>query len=151
MGNFMFYIAIKQERLKTTLKAFTFSYLDIDDKRYFHDSKLLSVSCKLREKFVILKPDKGLGIVLLGHKDVNSLQKIFDDPSKFKKMKQDPIVNRLATMQKYLKTLSNKSISTITFTSDDIATLIQNLDPNKAHGYDMLKHLLVKTMWQIHM
>ena len=27
---------------------------------------------------------------------------------------------------------TDKSISTVTFTSDDIATLIQNLDPNKA-------------------
>ena len=52
---------ISRDRLKTTLQAFTFNYLDIDDKRYFHDSKLLSVLRKLREKFVILKPDKGEG------------------------------------------------------------------------------------------
>ena len=34
---------------------------------------------------------------------LNSLQRIFDDPSKFKKIKQDPAINRLATVQKYLK------------------------------------------------
>ena len=33
---------------------------------------------------------------------------------------------------------TDKSISTVTFTSDDIVTLIQNLDPNKGHGHDML-------------
>ena len=33
---------------------------------------------------------------------------------------------------------TGKSISTVTFISDDIATLIQNLDPNKARGHDML-------------
>ena len=100
---------ISQERLKTTLKAFTFNYLDTDDKRYFPDGKLLSVLRKLREKFAILKPDKGQGIVLLSHKDyVNSLQRIFDDPSKFKKIKQDPTINRLTTVQKYLKALSNR-------------------------------------------
>ena len=32
----------------------------------------------------------------------------------------------------------------MTFTSDDIATLIQNLDPNKALGHDMLSILMVK-------
>ena len=58
---------------------------------------------------MILKPDKGQGIVLLRLEDyVNSLQRIFDDPSKFKKIKQDTTINRLTTLQKYLKTLSNR-------------------------------------------
>ena len=39
---------------------------------------------------------------------------------------------------KFGKKKSDKSISTVTFTSDDIATLIQNLDPNTAHGHHML-------------
>ena len=30
---------------------------------------------------------------------------------------------------------ADKSISTVTFTSDDIATLIQSPDPNKVHGH----------------
>ena len=65
---------ISQERLKTTLKAFTFNNLDIDDKRYIHDSKSLKVLRELREKFVILKPDKGQGIVLVNYGDyVNSM------------------------------------------------------------------------------
>ena len=34
---------ISQERLKTTLKAFTFNYLNVDDKRYIHDSESLKV------------------------------------------------------------------------------------------------------------
>ena len=37
-----------------------------------------------------------------------------------------------------------KSISTTTFTSDDITTLIQNLDPNKAHGHGMLSICMLK-------
>ena len=38
---------------------------------------------------------------------------------------------------------ADKPISTVTFASDDITTLIQNLDPNKAHGHDMLSiHML---------
>lgn len=31
------------KRFKTTLKAFTFNYLDIDDKRYIHDKKYVDV------------------------------------------------------------------------------------------------------------
>ena len=80
---------ISQERLKTTLKAFAFSYLGIDDERYIHDSKSLKVLRELREKFIILKPDKGQDIVLVNHGDyVNSMQRIFDDASKFKKIEK---------------------------------------------------------------
>ena len=46
----------------------------------------------------------------------------------------------------YLQIFSkkHKSISAITFTCDDIATLIKNLDPNKAHGYDMISIRMLK-------
>ena len=60
---------ISQERLKTALKAFTFNYLDTNDERYIHDSKSLKVLRELRETFVILKPDKEQGIVLVDHGD----------------------------------------------------------------------------------
>ena len=43
-----------------------------------------------------------------------------------------------------LKKNPDKSISTVTFTSDDIATLVQNLDPNKAHGHDILSIRMLK-------
>ena len=39
---------------------------------------------------------------------------------------------------------TDKSISAITFTSDDIATLIKNLDPNKAHGHEMISIRMLK-------
>ena len=38
---------------------------------------------------------------------------------------------------------TDKSISPVTFTSDDTTTLIQNLDPNKVHGHDKFSiHML---------
>ena len=46
---------ISTERLKTTLKAFTLNYLDIDDRLYFRDNKRLNVLRELRNKFAILK------------------------------------------------------------------------------------------------
>ena len=100
---------LSQERLKTTLKAFTFNYLDIDERRYIHDSKSLKILRELREKFMILKPDKGQGIVLVNHEDyIKSLQRIFDDTSKFKKIEKDPTITRLKTVQNYLKTLCQR-------------------------------------------
>ena len=39
---------------------------------------------------------------------------------------------------------SRQVISTVTFAGDDIATLIQNLDPDKAHSHDMLSIRMYK-------
>ena len=39
---------------------------------------------------------------------------------------------------------TDKSISTITFTWDDIASLIKNLDPDKAHGQYIISIRMLK-------
>ena len=48
---------------------------------------------------------------------------------------------------KLLLTLNNKtenSISSITFKCNDIVTIIRSLDPNKAHGYNMISIRMLK-------
>ena len=77
---------ISTERLKTTLKAFTLNYLDIDDRLYFRDNKRLNVLRELRNKFAILKLIKGQGVLMNHDNYINSLRKIFDDATKFKKV-----------------------------------------------------------------
>ena len=97
---------ISTECLKTTLKVFTFNYLDIYDRRYFHDNKRLNALRELRNKFATLKPHIGQGIVLINHDDyINLLRKIFDDSTKFKKLTKDLTITRLTTVQNYLNTL----------------------------------------------
>ena len=39
---------------------------------------------------------------------------------------------------------TNNLISTISFTEDDIAKIIKNLNPNKAHGFDMTSIRMLK-------
>ena len=53
------------------------------------------------------------------------------------------IDNSSELLSSFLKN-TGKSISAITFTCDDIATLIKNLDPNKAHGHDMISMHMLK-------
>ena len=60
--------------------------------------------------------------------------------------KQYSIINNSSELPSNICKKTDKSISTVTFTSDDIATLIQNLDPNKAHGHDMLCIRMLK-LW----
>ena len=38
----------------------------------------------------------------------------------------------------------NNLLSTISFTKDDIANIIKNLNPNKAHGFDMISIRMLK-------
>ena len=58
--------------------------------------------------------------------------------------KQCSIITNSSELPFELCKKADKSISTITFISDDIATLIQNLDPNKAHGHGMLSIRMLK-------
>ena len=47
-------------------------------------------------------------------------------------------------MPNNLAKLTNKSLNTVNFSTDDISKIINNLDPNKAHGHDMLNIRLIK-------
>ena len=47
--------------------------------------------------------------MLVNHGDyVSSMQRIFDNASKFKKIEEDPTITRLTTVQSYLKTLCKR-------------------------------------------
>ena len=47
-------------------------------------------------------------------------------------------------MPSNLAKLTNKSLDTVNFTTDDISKIISNLDPNKAHGHDMVSIRMIK-------
>ena len=70
------------------------------------DKKRIQLLKEMHEKFMILKPDKGQGVVLIT-KDhyVNSIQHIFNDKRKFKIVKDGPTTKNL-TVQKYINTLA---------------------------------------------
>ena len=50
--------------------------------------------------------------------------------------KQCSIIDNSSELPSNFLEKTDKSISAITFTCNDIATLIKNLDPNKVHGHD---------------
>ena len=60
----------------------------------------------MRKRAVILKPDKGQGIVLLKKEDYTaSMEQIFADKSKFKIVDIDKTISRVANIKRYLETL----------------------------------------------
>ena len=67
----------------------------------------------MSETLCILKPDKANGAVILKCSDyvlsiTNSLNSIFNNPSKFSRLNNDPTNSRLTTLQHYLSTLRNR-------------------------------------------
>ena len=54
-----------QDKIKNSLRSFTCNYIDLDLKEFSLGRKKIDILNKLTERFAILKPDKGNGIVLL--------------------------------------------------------------------------------------
>ena len=51
---------------------------------------------------------------------------------------QCSIVTNNSELPAILTKKTRESLSTINFSTDDILKIIRNLDPNKAHGHDMI-------------
>ena len=101
---------MKKERVKTALRAFTYSYVDIFDTKFVHDKNKTKVLKQLRQDCVILKPNKGNGIVLINKNEYNlAMTKLFSDLSKFKVIQQDPTLTRLKTVQNYVNTMFKRN------------------------------------------
>ena len=99
-----------KHRVQTALKSFTYSYLDLDSKQFLNDQKHFNTIRQLRNKCMILKPDKGQGVVLIDKIDYyNSMERIFNDKTKFKVVNNDPTFRTVALVQNSLNTLVSRS------------------------------------------
>ena len=105
---------ISKVRAQTALKSFTYNCLDLDIKQYFSDNKMIKVLRNIRQKCLILKPDKGQGTVLIDKTDYyNSMERLFNDTSKFTLIHEDPTLRNLSTVQTYLNTLHKRNEITL--------------------------------------
>ena len=76
---------------KNCIRAMAFNLIDIDDRQTFKDAKKVKVIQKLREKLVLLSPDKGNGVVLMDREDyVTSMEHLFSNRKQFKIVEDDP-------------------------------------------------------------
>ena len=75
-------------------------------KQLLNDSKKIKGLQNLRDRCVILKPDKGRGIVLINKTDYyQSLERLFGDRKKFHVLDRDPTLANLATICNYIQTI----------------------------------------------
>ena len=101
---------MKKDIVKTASSAFTYSYVDIFDTQFVHDKKKTTVLKQLQQDCVILRPDKGNGIVPINQNEYNfAIRKLFSDHSKIKVIKKDPTLTRLRTIQNYVNTMFKRN------------------------------------------
>ena len=95
-----------KQRVQTALRAFTYNYLDLESKDYHLDRKQMNIVQNLTEKFMILEPDKGQGIVLVKKDDyIRNIEFLFSDKTKFQLLDKDANLQSLNTIQNYLNIL----------------------------------------------
>ena len=102
----------------------------------FKDKKKLEVIKNLRKELVILKPDKGNRIALIGTNDYyTTVENLFSDKSKFKELHDDPTPARLS---------SHNNLTTARLSSHDNPTparLSSHDDPTPARLSSIQRHL----------
>ena len=74
--------------------------MGIYDKQYSHDKRKINIIKQLREKYLILKLDKGNGVMLMNKADYHdAMNQLFSEKTKFKIIENDPTLTRLETVQ----------------------------------------------------
>jgi hypothetical protein len=63
---------MKQQKIKASIKALACNFLDFDDRQLNIDHKRIKILKDLRQKYAILRPDKGSGVVILKKLDYQS-------------------------------------------------------------------------------
>ena len=59
-------------------------------------------------------------------------------------MKQGSLINNGSELPTNLHYTTEKHLNTLNFSNNNIEKIIQNLDPNKAHGHDKISIHMIK-------
>ena len=119
---------ISKHRLQTALNSFAYGYLDLDFKNFGIDQKRIKILRNLRNRCMILKPDKGQCIVIINKKNCfQSFDRLFNDKTMFVILEDDPTLRNLNTIQNYLNTLYKRE--EITEDEITISEIFRNFPP----------------------
>jgi hypothetical protein len=67
-----------QDKIKNSLRSFTYSFIDLDLREFYTDRKKIRTLTELSKDLSILKPDKGNGIVVMKRSDyLSSVTSLF--------------------------------------------------------------------------
>jgi hypothetical protein len=121
-----------QRRAKNHLRAMAFNLINIQEDQIYKDKRKITIIRDLKEKVVLLTPDKGNGVVLMDVIDYkDSMHALFADRSKFRTLPKDPTNARFSSLQQYLRRLKNRG----EITEEDYKTIYpKNAKIGRAHG-----------------
>ena len=81
----------------------------MDEKQVFKDKKKIKIIRDLKEKVVLLVPDKGNGTVIIDILDYKqSMHQLFADRTKFKILTDDPTNKRFTSVQNFVRKLKKR-------------------------------------------
>ena len=101
---------IKQQKIKNSIKALACNIRNFDDRQLNIDNKRIKILKNLRERYAVLKTNKGNGVVLIKKQDYKiCMTELFSNPTKFKKVNSDTTLTQLVTLQNYLRTIYNRN------------------------------------------
>ena len=84
---------------KNNTQAMAFDLINIDSQKMFKDKKKIKIIFYLKERLVLLGPDKGNRIDIPDKSDYQrSMQELPKDKTKFQIIKQDPTYTRMAML-----------------------------------------------------
>ena len=90
--------------IQTAFSSFT--YLNLKLKNYGLNQNKMKILRNLKDRCMILKPDKGQGIVLINKSDYyNSIEQLISDKSRFEVVNEDPTLRNLSKVQNSLNSL----------------------------------------------
>ena len=121
-----------QRRAKNHIRAMAFNLINIEEQQVYKDKAKIKTIRDLKEKVVLLTPDKGNGVVIMDIKDYkDSIHQLFADRRKFRILSEDPTNTRFTSLQKYVQKLkSRKEIS-----EEDYKLMYpKNAKIGRAHG-----------------
>ena len=99
----------KVERVKTAIRSFTYTYLDLDSKQLNTDRTIINKIHSLRQKYCIMKADKGNSTVIFKKSDyTNCVEQLFKDKTKFVPVNSDDSLTRLSTVQSFLYKMTKR-------------------------------------------
>ena len=121
-----------QRRAKNYLRAMAFNLINIEEKQIFKDKRKIKTIRDLKEKVVLLTPDKGNGVVIMNINDYkDSMHALFSDRSKFRILTDDPTNSRFSSLQQYLRSLKKRN----EITEDAYKKMFpKNAKIGRAHG-----------------
>ena len=109
-----------------------FNLINVNEQQVFKDKKKIKVIRDLKEKVVLLSPDKGNGVVVMDILDYKqSMQQLFADRTKFRTLTEDPTNTRFTTLQKYICKLKKRKEIT---EADYNVMYPKNAKIGRAHG-----------------